>query len=51
MPLGKNVGANVKELMKDNLKKGKEKGAGGKSRPKAQVIAIALKAAGKSKKK
>ena len=51
MPLGKNVGANVKELMRDNLKKGKEKGTGGKARPKAQVIAIALKAAGKSKKK
>jgi len=51
MPLGKNVGKNIKELMADNKKKGKERGAGGKKRSKKQIIAIALNAAGKSKKK
>lgn len=51
MPLGKNVSKNIKELYKDNMKKGKEKGAGGKERSRKQIIAIALSAAGKSKKK
>lgn len=51
MPLTKNVGANIRELYKDNNKKGKERGAGGKPRNKAQIIAIALAAAGRSKKK
>lgn len=50
MPLGKNIGKNVKELIADNKKKGKARGAGGKKRPMKQVIAIALSAAGKSKK-
>jgi len=50
MPLGKNVGKNIKELMKDNMKKGKAKGANGKARRRKQIIAIALNAAGKSKK-
>lgn len=49
MPLGKNVSANIKELYKDNKKKGKAKGAGGKARPRKQIIAIAMNAAGKSK--
>lgn len=49
MPLGKNVSKNVSELYKDNMKKGKAKGANGKVRPRKQMIAIALKAAGKSK--
>lgn len=49
MPLGKNVGKNIKELMADNKKKGKARGAGGKPRPKKQILAIALKSAGKSK--
>ena len=49
MPLGKNVSANISELYADNKKKGKERGAGGKPRSKAQIIAIALSAAGKSK--
>ena len=49
MPLGKNVSANISELYADNKKKGKERGAGGKPRPRAQIIAIALTAAGKSK--
>lgn len=51
MPLGKNLKANFKELYADNKKSGKAKGAGGKARPRKQIIAIALKAAGKSKKK
>ena len=49
MPLGKNVSANISELYADNKKKGKERGAGGKTRSRAQIIAIALSAAGKSK--
>lgn len=51
MPLTKNVGKNIKELLADNKKKGKAKGANGKKRSKAQIIAISLNAAGKSKKK
>ena len=51
MPLGKNVSANISELYADNKKKGKERGAGGKPRSKAQIIAIALSAAEKSKNK
>jgi hypothetical protein len=48
MPLGKNVGKNIKELMADNRKKGSARGAGGKTRSRSQVLAIALSAAGKS---
>lgn len=51
MPLGKNVSKNIKELYKDNMKKGKERGAMGKPRSRSQILAIALSAAGKSKKK
>jgi len=47
--LSKNVGKNIAELMADNKKKGKAKGAGGKARSRKQIIAIALNAAGKSK--
>lgn len=54
MPLkigAKNIGANIKELKKDNLKKGKAKGANGKVRPVKQIKAIALNVAlGKKKK-
>lgn len=50
MPLGKDVGANMREMMKDNMKKGKERGMGGKKRSRKQMIAIALHAAGKLKK-
>jgi len=39
------VSANIRELMADNKKKGKAKGAGGKARPKAQILAIAISAA------
>lgn len=51
MPLTKNVGKNIKELLKDNKKKGKARGANGKPRSRKQILAIALNAAGKSKKK
>jgi hypothetical protein len=49
MPLGRNVSANIRELMADNKKKGKARGAGGKPRSKKQIVAIALSAAGKPK--
>jgi hypothetical protein len=49
MPLGKNVGKNIKELMADNRKKGGARGAGGRRDPVVMVLAIALSAAGKSK--
>jgi hypothetical protein len=51
MPLGRNVSKNISDLYADNKKSGKAKGAMGKSRGRAQIIAIALSAAGKSKKK
>lgn len=51
MPLGKNVKKNFEELFADNKKKGKARGANGKPRSRAQIIAIALGAAGKGKKK
>jgi len=51
MPLGRNVSKNISELYADNKKSGKDKGAMGKARSRNQIIAIALSAAGKSKKK
>ncbi len=51
MPLSKNVSSNIKELYKDNKKTGKARGANGKKRPRKQIIAIAMSAAGKSRKK
>lgn len=51
MPLTKSVSKNIRELMRDNKKKGKARGAGGKPRSRRQIIAIALNAAGKSRKK
>ncbi len=51
MPLGKNVSKNIKELYADNKKKGKARGANGKPRSRKQIIAIAMAAAKKSKKK
>lgn len=54
MPLKKgkkNIGKNIKELLADNKKKGKAKGANGKPRSKKQILAIALNVAGMSKKK
>ena len=46
----KTISANIRELMKDNKKKGKARGQGGKPRSRKQIIAIALSEAGKSKK-
>lgn len=51
MPLGTNVSKNIKELYKDNKKSGKARGANGKVRGRKQIIAIAINAAGKGKKK
>ena len=51
MPLGKDVGKNIRELKADNKKKGKDRGAVGKPRSEKQIMAIALSAAGKKKKK
>ena len=51
MPLGKDVSANMREMYADNKRKGKARGAGGKVRSRAQMIAIAMSAAGKSKNK
>jgi hypothetical protein len=45
MPLGKDVGKNLRELEKDNKKRGKAKGQGGKARSREQMLAIALEAA------
>lgn len=51
MPLGKSVKRNISDLIADNKKKGKARGANGKPSSMAQIKAIALSAAGKSKKK
>lgn len=46
----KSIGANIRELKADNLKKGKARGANGKKRPMKQIVAIALsKAYGKKR--
>lgn len=49
MSLGKDVIANIKELYKDNKKKGKARGANGKPRSRDQIVAIAFAAAKKAK--
>ena len=46
MPLGKDIGKNIRELRADNRRKGKARGAGGKARSQKQILAIALRAAG-----
>ena len=51
LPGIKNIGKNISELQADNKKKGKERWAKGKIRPKAQILAIALSKAGIPKKK
>lgn len=54
MPLKKGnkyIGYNISELQKDNKKSGKERGANGTPRSRAQIIAIAFNAAGKGKAK
>lgn len=52
MPIkkGTSISSNIRELIADNKKTGKEKGAKGKVRPMKQIIAIALSTAGKKKK-
>ena len=39
------ISANIRELMADNKKNGKEKGAGGKARSRKQILAISIAAA------
>lgn len=46
MPLGKDIGKNIRELRADNKRKGSARGAGGKPRSQKQILAIALRAAG-----
>ena len=41
----KNIGRNITELMRDNKKSGKARGANGKLRSKKQILAIALSTA------
>lgn len=48
---GQSVGKTLKELKKDNKKKGNARGAGGKVRSKKQMLAIALSVAGKARKR
>lgn len=50
MPLKGSVSNIIKELIKDNKKKGKARGNKGKKRPMKQIIAIALSKTGKSRK-
>jgi hypothetical protein len=45
MPLTNNVWANIRELKKDNKRKGKARWANGKVRSQKQIIAIAINAA------
>jgi len=49
MPLGKDVGANIRELRKDNKKKGKARGQNGRVRSFDQIKAIAIHAAQKAR--
>jgi hypothetical protein len=52
MPLKKgkkNISYNIKELYADNKKSGKDRGANGKPRSRAQIIAIAYSASKKRK--
>ena len=49
MPLTGNFENDVKELYHDNKLKGKEKGANGKERSKAQIMAIAYAVAKRKK--
>lgn len=51
MPLGRDVGKNIRDLKADNRKSGKARGNKGKPRSDAQIKAIALNAAGKSKRR
>jgi hypothetical protein len=44
MPLGRNISKNIEELTADNKRSGKARGANGKVRSRAQIIAIAIHA-------
>ncbi len=46
MPLGKDVGKNLRELEADNKKRGKARGQGGKPRSREQMLAIAQERGG-----
>ena len=46
----KTISMNIRELVKDNKKTGKAKGAMGVARPMKQIVAISLSMAGKTKK-
>lgn len=48
-PGKKNIGKNIAELVADNKKKGKARGANGKVRPMKQIVAIALSVSRKKK--
>ena len=50
MPLGKSVSKNIRELYKDNQRRGKARGANGKLRSRKQILAIAYSAARKTRK-
>lgn len=47
----KTISKNISELYKDNKKSGKARGANGKVRSRAQILAIALSTVKKSKSK
>ena len=49
MAITKNIKKNFKELYADNKKSGKERGANGKPRSRAQIIAISLSKSNKKK--
>ena len=49
MPLTNNVKQNIKELLADNKKSGKERGANGKKRSLKQIFAISYSAAKRNK--
>lgn len=40
----KNIGKNIRELIADNKKLGKDRGAGGKPRSRKQILAISIAA-------
>lgn len=47
----KTISSNIRELKRDNKKKGKARGANGKPRSQKEIVAIALSTAKKSKKR
>lgn len=51
MPLGNNISDNIRELVADNKKAGKERGQNGRIRKRKEIIAIAINAAKRGKNK